>query len=214
VGFENGKLVRVVLSASFGGGPDKHVNVLHYDLQDSAVPGNDPNDPQLLADAFRDDVVPALAAQFDSGWTIFPVVVEEEKDPLDPTATRDAWTSGTDTAGTRTGVGEILPVACCPVASLHTAHIGRRQRGRIFVMGPIAEGDQSAGVINGTALTRIAVYLDAIPLQPDIVSGVSSSQANWCVYSRTQRAANLDPYASHVTSYSLGNAVHFLRSRS
>jgi len=43
MGFDNGKLVRVVVSASFGGGPDKHVNVLHYDLDDGD-PITIPND--------------------------------------------------------------------------------------------------------------------------------------------------------------------------
>lgn len=213
MGFENGKLVRVVISASFGGGADKHVNVLHYDLEDSAVPGNAPNDPQQLADDFRDDVVPLVQLLFDSGWTIFPVVVQEELDPLNPTDPRSEWVSGSPVAGTRTGVGDILPTAACPVATYQTAHIGRRFRGRGFLLGPIAEGDQNAGTIGSSQLVKWQNFLDAIPRQPDLATGVSGSVANWSVYSRTQRAANLDPYASPVTSAILHNSVHWLRSR-
>lgn len=213
MGFDNGKLVRVVVSASFGGGPDKHVNVLHYDLIDSAIPGNNANDPQQLADDFRDDVVPAVQLLFDSGWTIFPVIVQEEKDPLHPLNPRSEWTSGSPVAGTRTGVGDILPTAACPVASLLTANIGRRARGRMFLLGPIAEGDQNAGTIGSSQLVKWQNYLDAIPVQPDIASGVSASTANWCVYSRANRTANQDPYAPHVANAVLHNSVHWLRSR-
>lgn len=208
-------IVRVVIAASFGGGPNHHVNVLHYDLQDATVPGTDNNDPQDLADAFRDDVIPLVQLNFDSGWTIQPVVVQQELDPLHPTALRSAWTSGSAVAGTRTGVGDILPIACCPVASLHTAHIGRRARGRIFLLGPISEGDQNAGVIGSSQLVRYQNFIDAIPLQPDIApgGGVTDAVANWCVYSRTQRAAGASGYANAVTDASLSNVVHFLRSR-
>ena len=213
MGFENGKLVRVVVSASFGGGPDKHVNVFHYDLVDSAIPGNNANDPQQLADDFRDDVVPLVQLLFDSGWTIFPIVVQEELDPQDPLAARSEWVSGSAVAGTRTGVGDILPTGCCPVATLQTAHFGRRFRGRTFLLGPIAEGDQNAGTIGSSQLVKWQDYLDAIPRQPDLASGVSASTANWCVYSRTQRAQMKDPYANAITSAILHNSVHFLRSR-
>jgi hypothetical protein len=212
MGFDNGKLVRVVVSASFGGGPDKHVNVLHYDLDDGD-PITIPNDPQALADAFRDDVVPTVQLLFDSGWTIWPIVVQEEKDPLHPLAPRSEWTSGSPVAGTRTGVGDILPTAACPVASLLTANIGRRARGRMFLLGPIAEGDQNAGTIGSSQLVKWQNYLDAIPHQPDLVTGGSAATANWCVYSRANRAANQDPYAPHVANAVLHNAVHWLRSR-
>jgi hypothetical protein len=37
--------------------------------------------------------------------------------------------------------------------------------------------------------------------------------AKWSVYSRTQRAQDLDPYLSPIGSYSLPNRVHWLRSR-
>jgi hypothetical protein len=171
------------------------------------------NDPQSLADAFRDDVIPLVAALFDSGWTIFPVVVQEEKDPLHPLDPRSEWTSGSPTAGTRTGVGDILPTAACPVASLLTANIGRRARGRMFLLGPISEGDQAAGTIGSTQLVKWQDYLDAIPHQPDLATGTSDSVAHWCVYSRANRAANQDPYAPAVTSAVLHNKVHWLRSR-
>ncbi len=208
-------LVRVVVAASFGGGPNKHVNVFHYDLQDRTVPGTDNNDPQLLADAFRDDVIPLVQLNFDSGWTIQPVVVQQELDPRNTTALRSAWTSGSAVAGTRTGVGDILPVACCPVASLHTAHIGRRARGRTFIIGPLSESDQNAGTIGSSQLVRYQNYMDAIPRQPDIApgGGVTDAVCNWVVYSRTQRAQTPSGYANAVTDATVSNQVHFLRSR-
>lgn len=216
VGFANGMLVRVVIAASFGGGPNHMVNVLHYDLQDATVPGTDNNDPQALADAFRDDVIPTVQANFDSGWTIQPVVVQQEKDPLNPDEVRDGWTSGSAVAGTRTGVGDILPIACCPVATLHTGHIGRRARGRIFLLGPLSEADQNAGTIGSSQLVRYQNFLDAIPRQPDIApgGGVTDAVANWVVYSRRQRGLNKPGYANAVTDVVLQNQVHFLRSRS
>jgi hypothetical protein len=150
---------------------------------------------------------------FDSGWTVFPIVVQQELDPQHPLVARSEWVSGSPVAGTRTGVGDILPTAACPVATLQTAHIGRRARGRVFLLGPIAEGDQNAGTIGPSQLVKWQNYLDAIPRQPDLATGSSGSSADWTVYSRTQRQANADPYANKVTSVVLHNKVHWLRSR-
>ena len=135
----------------------------------------------------------------------------DEFDPQNPTAPRSSWTSGSPTAGTRSTSGDLLPSFCCCVATLRTDHIGRRFRGRTFLGGSNSEDNQSNG--DWGILTFFATMMDAIPVQPDIASGDSTSTANWCVYSRTQRAANLDPYASHVQSYQLRTQVHSLRSR-
>lgn len=75
------------------------------------------------------------------------------------------------------------------------------------------EIDQVAGVWQSSLLSIWQNFLDAIPRQPDIQPGVSTSVANWCVYSRTNRAADVDPYASHVTGTVLRTAVRWLRSR-
>lgn len=212
MGFENGKLVRVVLKATHDGDGDTQVNVLHYDLQAGTLTNPD-NDPQQLADTFRDDVLPAFAALYDNVWTIDPVVVEEEKDPQNPTGARASWTSGTPADGTRAG-GEDMPRAVCAVATLRTARIGRRFTGRMFLGGIHNNSTDINGNQFGTA--QLALYqalLDVIPHQPDIAGGVSDATANWCVYSRTQRAANLDPYAEHITGTQLRTAIHWLRSR-
>jgi hypothetical protein len=211
MGFENGHLVRVVLSATASGGRDQ-VHTLHYDLQ-GGVPTDDPNDPQLLADAFRDDVMPAYRALFNGGWTIQPVIVEDERDPQDVLATRQAWTSGSAAVGTRGTASNDLPPGICGVATLLTEHIGRRYRGRIFLGGTLVEDDQDAGNFSSGIIALWQAFLDAIPRQPDIVSGASSSSARWCVYSRTQRAANLDPYASAITGTIIRSRAHYLRSR-
>jgi hypothetical protein len=211
VGFENGHLLRVVLQAQVGA--DSQVMVLHYDLQ-NATAGND-NDPQQLADDFRDDVVPAFAALYNSAWTIPPVLIEDEKDPLNPTDPRSSWSSGTTGAGTKTGTAtEQLPRACCAVATLKTDNIGRRHTGRIFLGGTTLEGDQNAGNWTGSGIVSLwDALLAAIPREPDIAAGVSDATAKWCVYSRTQRAANLDPYASAINAVVRRGPVHWLRSR-
>lgn len=209
MGFENGHLLRVVLHAVNSNGVE-HVNVLHYDLDNGS---GTPNDPQALADRFRDDVMPAYAALYGSSWQIQPIVVEDEKDPLHPTDARSGWTSGTVLAGTRSLSGEGLPIGLCGINTWLTDHIGRRFRGRMFLGGDLREGDQAEGVW-GTSITALwDALLAAIPRQPDIAEGVTSAVANQCVYSRTQRAANLDPYASRVVGNIRRARAHYLRSR-
>lgn len=214
VGFESGQLVRVVLEATAGG--DSQVNVLHYDLQGGEVPfsGNG-NNPQALADRFRDDVIPLWKTLYTSAWTIQPVVVEDEKDPQNPTAPRQSWVSGTAIPGTGTSAGDLLPPQCAVLVKLITDHIGRRNTGRIWLGGSVEEADQANGVWGSGYLTGIATIMDSIPLEPDIQegTGIGDATANWCVYSRTARAADQDPYASHVTAYVVRSLVHTLRSR-
>jgi hypothetical protein len=209
MGFENGKLVRVILRAATSS--DQQVNTFHYDLQDA--PAQPANDPQSLADTFRDDVLPHFVAQYSSAWLIQPVEVIQELDPQNPLAPRSSWTSGTETAGTRAESTDLLPRPCCTVVKLNTAKIGRRFAGRTFVGGSNAEVEQAAGVWTTAQITLVNTLMSAIPLQPDIAELGSDSTANWCVYSRTQRAADLDPYAEHITSYTIRTLVHWLRSR-
>lgn len=211
MGFENGKLLRVVLSAVGPGGRDA-ATVLHYDLDDSALTGED-NDPQSLANTFRDDVVPTYAALFGSAWSIQPVMIEQERDPLHPTNPRGAWSAGAPVAGTRSLGSDVLPPGLCGICTLITAHIGRRFRGRIFLPGSIVEGDQNDGVVGSSMTGPWSTFVAAIPRQPDIATGTSDSTAKWCVYSRTQRTANLDPYASPVTATVVKTKLHYLRSR-
>jgi hypothetical protein len=216
VGFENGRLVRVVLKATHKATGIVNVNALHYDLIDSAVPGNNANDPQSLADAFRDDVLGDYNNLYSNEWTIAPVEVIEEKDPQNPDAARSAWTSGTAHDGTRSRSGDKAPKAECAIATLYTEHIGRRFRGRMFIGGDLRQADDADGVWLSGQKGYFQAFIDAIPLQPDIASGASASVAHWCVYSRTQRGApggGLDPYASAVTSVLLRDEVHWLRSR-
>lgn len=208
MGFDNGKLVRVVLHAQVAA--LEWTTVLHYDLVDSPAGAND---PQSLADAFRDDVIPTYKALFTPTITINPVLVEQEKDPQNPTSPRSSWTSGTDVVGTKTESTDELPLATTFLASLRTDTVGRRARGRIFIPGVWLEGEQSGGVWGSNAHTLAAAFTDSIPRQPDISPPLSDSTANWCVYSRTQRGADLDPYAPHITSVLLRNGVYWLRSR-
>lgn len=210
VGFENGKLVRVVMRAVAPSG-NSEVNTFHYDLVDAF--GFDPNDPQLLADYFRDNVSPKFRALYDVGWTIQPVLVVEEKDPQNPLAPRSEWVSGSGGAGTRTVSGDALAPGHCGVNTFHTAHIGKRFRGRTFLGGTKSEADLIFRTWQTTLVTLWEQYINAIPVQPDIVAGISDSTAKLCVYSRTQRAQDLDPYASAVTGHTVSSALHWLRSR-
>jgi hypothetical protein len=99
------------------------------------------------------------------------------------------------------------------VVSLATTHIGKRYRGRTFLGGSVSEADQSAGVWQSGITTLWNAYMATIPLQPDIAFGPSASTATWVVYSRTQRAEGLNPYASPVVSKTLRTQFRWLRSR-
>lgn len=209
MGFTNGHLLRVTLSAQLGSRTE--VNTFHYDLVNA--PLSPDNDVQTLADTFRDDVLPTWADFYRPRWTINPVEIVDEFDPLNPTAPRSSWTSGSSGVGTRGGSTDLLPSAVCWVMSLQTAHIGRRFRGRNFIGGDIDEGAQSDGSWVSGAMTEWQAFADLIPVEPDLATGPSDSTANWCVYSRTQRAANLNPYASAITGKTVRPQVFWRRKR-
>lgn len=213
MGFENGKVVRVVMRAVENATGDQQVNTFHYDLIDPTIGGSTNNDPQLLADAFRDAVMTPFKALYISSWTIQPVLVAQEIDPQNRLAARSEWVSGTAAAGTRSAQTDYLPKAACGVASLTTAHIGKRYRGRCFLGGSVSEADQSGGVWQSGITTLWNTYLAAIPRQPDLVSGVSPATADWSVYSRTNRLEDVDPYLSPVVNVTLRTQFRWLRSR-
>lgn len=209
MGFENGHLLRVTLRASVG--VQEVVNTFHYDLNDHfASPGSD---PQTLADLFRDNVRPQWATLFRPAWTLDPVVIVDEKDPLNPLAARSAWSSGAPIAGTGAGTGDLLPSFISPVVKLITSRIGRRFTGRTWLGCAAEEAWQANGLWTAGMMTAFTTVMNSIPKQPDLVTGVSAAEANWCVYSRTQRAANLDPYASAVQSFVVRPQLHALRKR-
>ena len=209
MGFENGRLVKVIVRATDG--VDQQVATFHYDLiDDVAEPANN---PQQLADDFRDDVIPGWLILFTPAWSFDPVEVVEELDPLNPTDPRESWVSGSSTPGTNDGGNQLLPRGICGLVSLKTAHIGRRFRGRWFLMGQFDEVGQNGGVWSGGVIGVMDDLIASIPREPDLADGVSTSTARWCIYSRTQRAANADPYASAVTDAIRRDQLHYLRSR-
>lgn len=209
MGFENGHLLRVTLRATAG--QLEQVNTFHYDLHDVGIVL--PNDPQDLADRFRDDVRPHWQASLTNAWTLDPVHIVDEFDPLNPTAPRSSWDSGAAITGTKAASSDPLPNFCTALVALRTAHIGRRYRGRLWLMGSYQEGEQSGGTWSGGVLTSLQTVVGFVPFEPDIAGPTSDSTAKWCVYSRTQRAANLDPYASPITTATVSPLVHSLRSR-
>jgi|SRR5215467_1936442 len=209
MGFENGQLVRVALEAKATG--VAVVNTFHYDLINQA--GFGPNDPQSLADFFRDNVISHFATLFTNDFQIQPVVVTDEKDPQAPNKPRGQWSSGTASPGTRVITGDFLPFGCVVISSNRTDHIGRRYRGRTFVGGAFAESDQAGSVWNAGIVDLCNQYMTAVPRQPDISGAGSTSTARLGVYSRTNRSQNVDPYISKIVSTSCSSKVHFLRSR-
>jgi len=209
--FTTGRQVRVVQHVQSAGGDDNQINVFNYDLNDTE-PGN-PNSPQSLADFFRDNVTDKVRAFYSSAWNLLPWQVIEAKDPLNPNKPRSEWISGTPTAGTRVLAGEVLPRACCGVATLHTDRVGRRATGRLFLGGTLGEADQNNGQWLTSIITLWQAWLDSIPHQPDVSPPASTSHANWVVYSRTNRAEDESEYNSHVLTPVLHSKVHWLRSR-
>jgi len=212
MGFENGKLVRVVLRAQ-AGVRAQQVNVFHYDLITGLA--TEPNDPQTLADVFRDSVRPAFQALYSAQWQLDPVIVTEEKDPQNPNAGRQQWQSGNPIPGSRTvGTSDELAPALCGVATLKTTNVGRRHTGRIFLGGTIFEANIVASIWDPAQVALWQTYVDTIPHQPDLSTGADpGTVAHWCVYSRTQRLGDFDPYASKITSVIVHPKVHWLRSR-
>jgi len=202
------RIVRVIMRATRGA--EQQVNTLHYRLHEVSV--GESNDVQALADFFRDNVMTPFRLLYRPDWTIMPVVVQDELDPLAPNDPRSGWTSGTAAAGTATADADYLPDAVCVVGTLVTDLIGRRHRGRIFIGGSWGESDQSNGGWNAGAIARAKAYTDAIPREPDI-SGFSTATADWCVYSRTNRAQSIPSYSADITDVILHNPVRWLRSR-
>jgi hypothetical protein len=212
VGFENGSLVRAVLHSHRS--TDDVIHVLHYDLQSATLGLND-NSHQALADRLRDAVIPNFRALFDLNWQIQPVIVEQEKDPLNANAPRSSWVSGVAAAGTRLVSTDSLPPGICGVNTWITDHIGRRARGRMFLGGTLAEGDQNDGTVQSGLLGIWETFVASIPLAPDIATGggLTDATANLCVYSRTARSQDQDPYAAHVKAHIIRTRLHYLRSR-
>jgi hypothetical protein len=194
-------------------GSDTQVNTFHYDLVNA--PGEPANEPQTLADRFRDDVMPKLQPLYQPAWTIGPVVVMDVKDPQNPDAPRQEWTSGSALLGTKTAASEFLPRACTVVATVKTDRVGRRATGRVFVGGDYDEADQNNGAWLTTTPTwaDVGAYLDAIPRAPDLATGPSQSHAFLCVYSRTNRAQGNSWYSSGVQTITRRTQVKWLRSR-
>src|SRR6266576_6774626 len=165
MGFDNGRLLRCAIRATKG--EKQQVLTLHYDLQDSSI-GSAANDPQTLADLLRDGVRAQLATQYDVAWTMQPVEVVEEKDPLHPLDPRAAWVSGAPIPGSNPGSGEQLPSACCVVAKLITDSIGRRHTGRSFFGGTFRESAQTNGAWSSGVVATYVAILNSIPKQPDL----------------------------------------------
>lgn len=202
------KILRVVLRATRGS--DQQVNTLHYRFNDNT---GGANDPQSLADTIRAATFGPHKLLYRPDWTIQPVEVTEELDPLDPTAPRSGWLSGASGAGERGADSDYLPSACVLIASLASDLIGRRFRGRMFIGGSWGESDQDTGNWTPTAVARAKALTDAIPRQPDVSPAGSTSTANWCVYSRVARGSGATVYAADVQAVTLRTPVHWLRSR-
>lgn len=212
MGFENGHLARVALVATIPG--NEVVNTLHYDLV------GDIADPaptlQSLADRIADDCLDAYASLFPDGWLIHPVTVVDEIDPRNPGATRDGAIGGSSQpgSGATPSSDNMTPLELCAVATLRTAHIGRRFRGRMFMPPIFSEIYTVDGQLGGARRIAYQSFLNTIPHEPDLVTGVHPLvSAKWVVYSRTQRIQDRDPYATPISDVRLNDKLHWLRSR-
>lgn len=204
-------IYRAVFKATHDVSGDTQVNTLHYRFHNAGL-GNPDNDPQSLADALEAALFLDFAALYIDDWTISPVVVIQEKDPLNPTEPRGEWTSGTASFGDMVASAD-LPRACTSVTTLRSNAIGRRSTGRLFLGGSTSESEQSEGQWQASALTRWQAFLDDIPREPDVATGASESECHWVVYSPTNRAQSVTQYAFDIQSVQLRTAVHWLRSR-
>lgn len=209
--FENGKVCRVVLRATAG--TYEHVNVLHYDLNDAGL-STGTNNPQTLADFFRDNVQGVYTQLFTSNWTIDPIKVEEEIDPLDKFAPRSSWLSGTSRPGTKVITGDQLPAGLVVLVALKSNTLGRRYNGRMWLGGPTSEADQINGQWQSSLLSVCSEIVANIPRQPDISEGPSGASCDWSIYSRTARAQSSGHYLAHGITPTVSDRVHWLRSRS
>jgi hypothetical protein len=211
--FEDGTILRVSMKAVHGIDGDSQVNTFHYDAVDNL--GGENTDGQKLADHFRDQVMPAMQVLYTPQWTIEPVIVMEERDPLNQFLPRREWQGGLQLVGTRTTAADLLPRAVCVVVTLRTASVGRRRTGRTFVGSSFDESDQSTGQwATGTGhWNSILAYMGAIPPSVPVGEGGATVTANWVIYSRTQRAQNLGNYTTPVTTWAPRTQVHWLRSR-
>lgn len=211
MGFEDGQVIRVVMSATRIATATVVVNSFIYDYHDAAGSAGDPG--QILADAFRDDVLDPFKALFTSAWAIASPVAESVIDPQDPSAPRHGWNSTGGGVGTRSSASDFLPPGICGEAPVLSAFRGRRFNGRLFIPGSFTELDQADGAWTTTPLTLMQAYLDAVPRSPDVDTGLGEATADWSIFSRTQRLQGKDPYLVPVVSAIASTRTHFLRSR-
>jgi hypothetical protein len=211
VGFQDGQVIRVIMSATRIATSTKVVNSFVYDVHDATGSAGDPG--QILADAFRDDVLTPFKALFTSAWGIASPIAEEVVDPLDPSAPRTGWNSTGGGVGSRSSASDFLPPGICGEAPVKSAFRGRRFNGRLFIPGSFTELDQADGVFTATPIALMQAYLDAVPRSPDVDTGLGERTADWSIFSRTQRVQGKDPYLVPVVSAVASSSTHFLRSR-
>ena len=77
----------------------------------------------------------------------------------------------------------------------------------------MTEDVQNDGQWSSGQVASENTWMGFIPFEPDVAGPGSDATCKWSVYSRTQRAANLDPYLNAVTSFVVKTDVHWLRSR-
>jgi len=209
MGFENGNVYRVVFRASRAGRDE--VNIFHYDGDNHGDP--QVNSGQSLANAVANEALSWFAGLYNANWAIAPVVVTDELDPQNPHKARSQWQAGSISEGIKPTAPNRLASAACVVATLKTAHIGRRYTGRAFVGGDAGEANVAANLWDPAWIDAVHTFIDAMPRVPDVAGPASLATCTWSVYSKTQRAQHLDPYLSPVQTILMRNEVHWLRRR-
>jgi len=181
------------------------VNTFHY----THDRGDDPGPDQLLDEWHAAHRAPYLALLPDNSNLLRLHALQVPDQDQVPLGSPTVAELQEDAAGTRVlGDQELSPGLCC-VATFRTAIGTRRTRGRMFCPPGLDSGLVSP---NRRWVTTANYYLDRCKtFCADVVAGLES-EYDFVVYSPTGAEAGQDAFKV-ITSYSLPNRQHWLRSR-
>lgn len=192
---------------------------VHSDLPTWGEWGTTP-DPEDVANELATKLNTTFRQMIPDTGVVHDLTVTDEHDPLNPDATREAFTKSIELTGARIVGNEDEPVSMCGLLTLRTGRVGRSGRGRMFLPPIRNEADITAGKLNTGGGYRTAAINFAKELVPAFGGGSAFSSLwmdTWhgsiVIFSRTLRARGADEFAFDVTSYLLRDAPHWLRSR-
>jgi len=160
----------------------------------------------------------AYCGMMGSGSALKIIEVAQVKKPNDASDLVVEVQRSINAAGTLAGGGDVPPTGLTSTLTLQTLFTSRRARGRLFNPPPISSASLSGGsfVTSNAYWTAIQAWRTALLT---LVSGAghvgsgAMSDADLCVYSRTQWLATGEDYLAPVISIRANTQVHYLRSR-